>query len=1350
MAIVNNKNNSSRFGKAFKYSMLASCLASAFTSYAATANQVIWSENFDDPAIDGKGAIHTNIDMVGVTKWSIDVSGAQLTASSDWFQVKSGKLEARDVDGDAVWLSEVIDVSAATGINISVSASESGTHEGTDYFDLAYSLDGAAFVLVTDWQGKGSASHTLVDDFTAETVTVDLNAASTLQVKVIMKNNAGSEYIRLDDVVISHGSGGGDTGGGDTGGGDTGGGDTGGGDTGGGDTGGGDTGGSTITNACFNCPDLTKIADATQFDAVQYYQPVTSAISASESALQIKEKLNTVITTNFNSLTYSEVWTALTQTDEDPLNTSNVILLYKGTSLAKFSNGSGTQSGDPDNWNREHVWAKSHGFPSSSAYAYTDIHHLRPTDISVNSSRGNLDFDLSDSPLSEAPANRVDSDSFEPRDAVKGDVARMILYMDVRYQGLDGSTPDLEVVNRITSTGEAKLGKLCTLLSWHEQDPVDSFEQTRNNRAYEFQGNRNPFIDHPEWVNIVFDNATCDGTGGGDTGGGDTGGGDTGGGDTGGGDTGGGETGSTLIISEYIEGSSSNKALEIFNPTGATVDLSSYQLKLYSNGSTSANTTYSMSGSLAANDVIVIGNGNAAEPLKSALDVISGVANFNGDDYVELLNNGTVVDGIGTYGIRTNWGQDVTLVRKASVIVGDSNPNDSFDLSVEWDQKAKDDFSFIGAHTSDAGTGSGGGTDPGTPVLGQCADTAEMIHNIQGTGSASPMVDNDVTIEGVVSAVYPSLSGYFVQEEVADQDSDLNTSEGIFVYHANASTYPTAGQLVRVIGTVKEHYGRTQLATTVDALDCGSVGIPAATAISLPVQATDSFEAVEGMLVESEAALSVTNTLELAKYGQFVVSNGRLFKPTNVFAPNSAAAISLAEANGKNQLIIDDAVNGSYPASVPFPTGGLSHSNTLRLGDTVVGLTGNMDYSFGAYRVLPNASLNVVANNARTTAPSITGSGSLTVASFNVLNYFNGPSFPTARGADSSTEFERQSAKIVAAIAAVNADIVGLMEIENDGYAQDSAIADLVAKVNAVLGSQVYDYVKPTTTLLGSDAIAVGFIYKPSTVALDGNAVTTTVSPFDYGNRQPLAQTFTELSSGESLTVAVNHFKSKGSCGSASGANADQGDGQGCWNELRTQASSSLISWLATKPTGTSDDDVLVIGDLNAYAKEDPITALTSQGYKDLVSSYEGAGAYTYAFAGEMGNLDHALANESLAAQVEDTTIWHINADEPVALDYNVEKKSVAQQSDYYGADSFRASDHDPIIVSFSLSGGATLVGDFDNDGDIDINDVRAFSTALRAGESFSLDYDFNGDGVVNSLDVRAMMKSCSKSRCAA
>ena len=150
-------------------------------------------------------------------------------------------------------------------------------------------------------------------------------------------------------------------------------------------------------------------------------------------------------------------------------------MLYRGISLAKSANGSGSQSQDPDNWNREHVWAKSHGVAASDLEAYTDIHHLRPTDMSVNSSRGNLDFDNSDAPLSEAPENRVDADSFEPRDSVKCDVARMIFYMDTRYQGMD-NTPDLTVVDRLTSTGEPNIGRLCRLLEWHAADPVDSFE----------------------------------------------------------------------------------------------------------------------------------------------------------------------------------------------------------------------------------------------------------------------------------------------------------------------------------------------------------------------------------------------------------------------------------------------------------------------------------------------------------------------------------------------------------------------------------------------------------------------------------------------------------------------------------------------------------------------------------------------------------------------------------------------------------------------------------------------------------------------------------------------------------
>ena len=269
------------------------------------------------------------------------------------------------------------------------------------------------------------------------------------------------------------------------------------------------SGDEDLTDVCTNCPDLDKVADAATFDPVSYYAPVQTEIDANSPVEFIKMALNTVISADHTVLTYSEVWTALTETDEDPANPDNVVLFYSGISLPKTSNQSGVNNNDF--WNREHVWPNSHGFGSQSYEGYTDIHHLRPEDVTVNGSRGNLDFDNSDSPLAEAPENRIDGDSFEPRDAVKGDVARMMLYMDVRYEGSGSdSTPDLELVNQNTGPGEAALGKLCTLIAWHNADPVDAAEEQRAATIYEYQGNRNPFVDHPEWVDILYPAASCD------------------------------------------------------------------------------------------------------------------------------------------------------------------------------------------------------------------------------------------------------------------------------------------------------------------------------------------------------------------------------------------------------------------------------------------------------------------------------------------------------------------------------------------------------------------------------------------------------------------------------------------------------------------------------------------------------------------------------------------------------------------------------------------------------------------------------------------------------------------------
>jgi len=1287
-------------------------LLSSFSSFAAIQSvqaETIWLENFDAPQQQGKGAVFESIDIAGITTWSIDVSQVQLSANSDWFFVKDQKFEARDVDGDAIWLSESIDISGKTDVSISVDVATSGTFESIDYFDVEYAIDGGAFVRVENYNGGGSDSHTLIDEINNVTVTHDVTDGSSLQIRLTMLNNAGIEVTSFDNVMVSANASGGD------------------GDGDGGNTGPGLGLGVTISNACFNCPDLTTIKDAGAFDDNAYYSDVIAAIAAGESTVNIHAALNSTLRNSHTQLSYSQVWTALTKTDEDPSNTDNVILIYKGNSIAKMSNGSGSQSNNPDNWNREHVWAKSHGFPSQSQFGYTDVHHLRPSDISVNAARGNLDFDDSDAPLSEAPLNRVDGDSFEPRDSVKGDIARMALYMDVRYDGNDGSMPDLQLANNLTSVGQARLGKLCTLLAWHNDDPVDEFEQRRNAISYEFQGNRSPFIDHPEWVDTLFDIDCAAGGGGGD----------------------GGATGGELFISEYVEGGGFNKAVEIYNPTDAAVDLSGYQLALYSNGGTSPSSIYQLMDSIAAKDVVVVvnNNSNVSDALKALADQFSSVANFNGDDYVELRKGDALVDNIGTFGQRTNWGKDKTLVRKPEVTSGDTNRDDAFVVTEQWIEESKDDFSFLGQHNGNSGGGGGGGS----AMLGNCGDESINIGAIQGSAMASTMAGQTLVIEGVVTHTVPNLDGYFVQQSAATIDGDVATSDGIFVYHQGLSTFPDNGEHVRVIGEVTEHFTRTQLSAA-EHLACGVGEVAAPPVVTLPIVNTNGWEQWEGMQVVFSQDLNVSNSFDLARFGQLTLSHGRLAIPTNIYPANSAQALALKAQNERNRIILDDANNGQNVDDVIFPTGGLSHDNSVRIGDSVSGLNGVLDYSFGEYRVLATTEPAFNQTNPRH-ALGAPAQGVLRVASMNVLNFFNGDGlgngFPTSRGADNNDEFDRQSAKIVSAITGLNADVIGLMEIENDGYGTNSALAQLTNMLNTAHGENVYSFVDAGGSQLGSDEITVAMIYRSDRVALMGSAETSSSAPFDFGNRQPLAQTFKHLANDEVLTVAVNHFKSKGGCSSATGANQDQNDGQGCWNAMRTDAAHGLHRWLATDPTDSGDPDMLIIGDLNAYGKEDPINRLTDLGYSNLVAAFGGLGAYSYGFGGQLGYLDHALASTSLADQVDNTQVWHINADETRALDYNTEHKSAQQLSSYFSNDAYRSSDHDPVIIDISLQSTTTIIGDMDGDGDIDRKDVRGFSARLRAGEQFSLDYDFNQDGVVNHRDIRALMSRCTRNRCA-
>ena len=272
------------------------------------------------------------------------------------------------------------------------------------------------------------------------------------------------------------------------------------------------------TGPCTGCETLTPVADPTKFNSEIYYSGVLSGDFA--NADELKNALSAIIAKDHKQLTYKQVWSALSYADQDPNNDKNVIEIYTGASISKYDNQTGGSG--VGKWNREHVWAKSHGFPSDTQWGYTDAHHLRPSDPGINTARSNNDFGACKDTGEEVLFNGVatgnylnkTTDCWEPRDEVKGDVARMIMYMDTRYQGTDTATtnmPDLVAVDRLTTTDEDTsplIGTLCTLYAWNQLDAVDTYEQNRNNQVYKYQGNRNPFIDRPELVQQVY-GAVC-------------------------------------------------------------------------------------------------------------------------------------------------------------------------------------------------------------------------------------------------------------------------------------------------------------------------------------------------------------------------------------------------------------------------------------------------------------------------------------------------------------------------------------------------------------------------------------------------------------------------------------------------------------------------------------------------------------------------------------------------------------------------------------------------------------------------------------------------------------------------
>ena len=746
----------------------------------------------------------------------------------------------------------------------------------------------------------------------------------------------------------------------------------------------------------------------------------------------------------------------------------------------------------------------------------------------------------------------------------------------------------------------------------------------------------------------------------------------------------------SLIISEYVEGGSNNKAVELYNTSASEISLDAYTLTLYSNGSTTATSSIDLTGPLAANSTYVIINSSSVDELKAKADEESGVTNFNGDDALVLTQGTTVVDSFGQRGVDPGsfWSeggvqtQNKTLRRKETILVGRTTPDATFNPSEEWVQFDQDDFSGLGVF------GSSVPVEPApAPLVPLVCDTQKtLINAIQGDGATSPLVDTPVELEGIVTADFQGddqLKGFFVSSLTTDIDENPLTSEGIFVYFADTDV--SVGDHVRVQGNVAEYFDSTQIDNVTQVAVCNTDLTVAATKITLPVAESTDLESFEGMLVTLEQQLVVTDNFGLGRYGEVELATERLYQGTQVALPGDAANAVETE-NLLKKILLDDGSTVQNSDPIAYPTPGLSAENTLRTGDTINTVTGALAYSFGLYRIHPTAIPQFIATNAREDAPELNASADLRVASFNVLNYFNGDGqgggFPTDRGADTEAEFIRQEAKIVSAISAMQADVVGLMEIENDGFSEFSAIASLVNALNEADTANQYAFVDFNLDQIGTDAITTALIYRANKVEEVGTAAITTQAPFDFSNRTPIAQSFKSIESDEVFTVAVAHLKSKGGCGSASGANEDQNDGQACWNEIRTQGATAYADWLDSKPTGVDDEDTILVGDMNAYAMEDPIRAFADKGYKNVVAELDGNTlGYSYSFSGRAGSLDHAVASDSLLSKVVSAQDWHINADEPILLDYNVEFKSDAQQSSLYSESAYRASDHDPVII---------------------------------------------------------------------
>ena len=611
----------------------------------------------------------------------------------------------------------------------------------------------------------------------------------------------------------------------------------------------------------------------------------------------------------------------------------------------------------------------------------------------------------------------------------------------------------------------------------------------------------------------------------------------------------------------------------------------------------------------------------------------------------------------------------------------------------------------------------------------------KKIFEIQGNGASSPLVGFKVRTTGVVTGDFQSgdeLRGFFLQDAAGDGNDA--TSDGVFVYDPNGAEV-SVGDKLRVTGWVKEHYGFTEIYEVSKIEKMGSDSI-LPTAVRLPEAKEGDLERFEGMLIQIVSPMTICQNYFLGRYGQMTLSSpddsgepGRLFQPTSIFPPG-AKADALAAENQRRTLILDDGRDsralGDNPDPVPYL--GMAPGRALRCGDRVENLIGVLDYGrINAdrwdperdYRLHPIVPPEFILENPRpASAPAV--SGNLRVANFNLSNYFTtidddnavcGPNEISCRGADSAGERRRQRRKILAAMSVLDAHILGVVEVENDGGA---TMQDLVDGLNEA-GDGKYRFIDSGT--IGTDAVKVGLIYQPKIVETEGDFMILDDAVdkrfFTKRGRPSLAQRFRHRATGDALTVVVNHFRSKGSPCDAFG-DPDAKDGQGNCNGIRNSAAAALVDWVSAESIAGVDPDVLILGDLNSYAKEDPIRTIESGGFINLIERLAGSAAYNYVFDGRAGYLHHVLASRTLAVKAAGLTEWHVNADEPKVRDYNQE----FQPAGYFAPDAFRSSDHDPIVIGLQMGTDAPKIKSIRWDGS-----TFRIQFAGLSGQSYAIEF---------------------------